>query len=76
MLLHMKVPPIPLNNNWERDSRVCDRITAVLITSEGWSSAMISHALRINVMTWEFYTLKSEWCFAVGMHRSYVNRDL
>ena len=31
-----------------RDSRVCDRIKAVLLASEGWNSAMISQALRIH----------------------------
>ncbi len=30
----------------ERDSRVCDRIKAVLLASEGWSQIMISKALR------------------------------
>ncbi len=34
-----------------RDSRVCDRIKAVLLASEGWSSAMISQALRIHETT-------------------------
>jgi len=32
----------------ERDSRVCDRIKAVLLASEGWSQVMISQALRIH----------------------------
>ena len=30
-----------------RDGRVRDRIKAVLLASEGWSSAMISQALRM-----------------------------
>ncbi|ARP40627.1 IS630 family transposase [Vibrio syngnathi] len=34
-----------------RDSRVCDRIKAVLLASEGWSNAMISQALRIQETT-------------------------
>lgn len=34
-----------------RDGRVRDRIKAVLLTSEGWSSAMISQALRIHETT-------------------------
>jgi transposase len=34
-----------------RDSRVCDRIKAVLLTSEGWSQSMISQALRIHEST-------------------------
>ena len=34
-----------------RDSRVCERIKAVLLASEGWSSAMISQALRIHETT-------------------------
>lgn len=35
----------------ERDSRVCDRIKAVLLASEGWSQMMISQALRIHEST-------------------------
>ena len=35
----------------ERDSRVCDRIKAVLLASEGWSQTMISQALRIHEST-------------------------
>ncbi len=35
----------------ERDSRVCDRIKAVLLASEGWSQTMISQALRIHEPT-------------------------
>ena len=34
-----------------RDSRVCDRIKAVLLASEGWSQTMISQALRIHEST-------------------------
>ncbi len=34
-----------------RDKRVCDRIKAVLLASEGWTAAMISQALRIHEMT-------------------------
>ncbi|MDE1316074.1 IS630-like element ISVa15 family transposase [Vibrio aestuarianus] len=35
----------------ERDSRVCDRIKAVVLASEGWSQTMISQALRIHEST-------------------------
>ncbi len=35
----------------ERDSRVCDRIKAVLLASEGWSQVMISQALCIHEST-------------------------
>lgn len=35
----------------DRDSRVCDRIKAVLLASEGWSQTMISQALRIHEST-------------------------
>lgn len=35
----------------ERDSRVCDRIKAILLASEGWSQTMISQALRIHEST-------------------------
>lgn len=34
-----------------RDSRVCDRIKAVLLASEGWSQTIISQALRIHEST-------------------------
>ncbi|HAK5853222.1 TPA: IS630 family transposase, partial [Salmonella enterica] len=34
-----------------RDKRVCDRIKAILLTSEGWSSAMIAQALRLHQTT-------------------------
>ncbi len=35
-------------HNIERDLRVCDRIKAVLLASEGWSPTMTSQALRIH----------------------------
>lgn len=31
-----------------RDKRECDRIKAILLASEGWSSAMIAQALRLH----------------------------
>lgn len=31
-----------------RDKRVCDRIKAVLLRSEGWSTPMIAQALRLH----------------------------
>lgn len=34
-----------------RDKRVCDRIKAVLLASEGWTSAMIAQALRLHETT-------------------------
>ncbi len=34
-----------------RDKRVCDRIKAVLLASEGWSAQMIVQALRIHEST-------------------------
>ncbi|MGF1760084.1 helix-turn-helix domain-containing protein, partial [Photobacterium sagamiensis] len=34
-----------------RDGRVRDRIKAVLLASEGWSTSMISQALRIHETT-------------------------
>ncbi len=34
-----------------RDKLVCDRIKAVLLTSEGWTTVMISQALRIHEST-------------------------
>lgn len=38
-------------HNTSRDKRVCDRIKAVLLASEGWSSAMIAQALRLHQTT-------------------------
>lgn len=38
----------------EKDSRVCDRIKAVLLTAEGWTQKQIAQALRIHHLTvWE-----------------------
>lgn len=34
-----------------RDKRVCDRIKAILLASEGWNSAMIAQALRLHQTT-------------------------
>jgi transposase len=34
-----------------RDKRVCDRIKAVLLRSEGWSTPMIAQALRLHETT-------------------------
>lgn len=35
----------------ERDRRICDRIKAVLLTSEGWTQKQIAQALRIHETT-------------------------
>lgn len=35
----------------ERDSRICDRIKAVLLTNEGWTYKQIAQALRIHETT-------------------------
>ena len=35
-------------HNASRDKRVCDRIKAVLLRSEGWSAKMIAQALRLH----------------------------
>ena len=35
----------------ERDSKVCDRIKAVLLSSEGWTQSHIAQALRIHETT-------------------------
>jgi hypothetical protein len=34
-----------------RDGRVRDRIKAILLSSEGWSSAMVAQALRLHETT-------------------------
>jgi transposase len=46
-----KKQKLELMHDSARDSRVCDRIKAVLLASEGWSNAMISQALRIHETT-------------------------
>lgn len=46
-----KKKELELMHDSTRDSRVCDRIKAVLLASEGWSNAMISQALRIHETT-------------------------
>ena len=35
----------------ERDSRICDRIKAVLLKSEGWKNRDIAQALRLHEET-------------------------
>lgn len=42
---------LEIQHDKTRDGRVRDRIKAVLLASEGWSSAMISQALRIHETT-------------------------
>ncbi len=42
---------LDIQHDKTRDGRVRDRIKAVLLTSEGWSTAMISQALRIHETT-------------------------
>jgi transposase len=46
-----KKQKLELMHDSARDSRVCDRIKAVLLASEGWNNAMISQALRIHETT-------------------------
>ncbi len=38
---------LEIQHKRERDSRICDRIKAVLLSSEGWTQIQISQALRI-----------------------------
>ncbi len=42
---------LELQHKRERDSRICDRIKAVLLYSEGWTQPQISQALRIRPET-------------------------
>ncbi|TYP01256.1 helix-turn-helix domain-containing protein, partial [Xenorhabdus doucetiae] len=42
---------LELMHDTTRDSRVCDRIKAVLLASEGWTAQMIAQALRIHETT-------------------------
>ncbi|TYO92723.1 winged helix-turn helix protein, partial [Xenorhabdus doucetiae] len=58
MLAIMKIHLTPeqkraleLMHDTTRDSRVCDRIKAVLLASEGWTAQMIAQALRIHETT-------------------------
>lgn len=42
---------LELRHRYEDDARVCDRIKAVLLKSEGWSNQVIAQALRIHEET-------------------------
>ncbi len=42
---------LEIQHDKARDGRIRDRIKAVLLTSEGWKTAMISQALRIHETT-------------------------
>ncbi|WMV74467.1 IS630 family transposase [Xenorhabdus griffiniae] len=42
---------LELMHDTTRNSRVCDRIKAVLLASEGWTAQMIAQALRIHEST-------------------------
>ncbi|WP_415668680.1 helix-turn-helix domain-containing protein, partial [Xenorhabdus nematophila] len=42
---------LELMHDTTRDSRVCDRIKAVLLASEGWTTQRIAQALRIPEST-------------------------
>lgn len=46
-----KKEELELRHRHERDSRVCDRIKAVLLKSEGWTNKAIAQALRIHELT-------------------------
>ena len=39
---------LEIQHKRQRDSRICDRIKAVLLSSEGWTQRQISQALRIS----------------------------
>lgn len=42
---------LEIQHKRERDSRICDRIKAVLLSDEGWTQIQISQALRIRPET-------------------------
>ena len=50
---------LELAHRCERDAKVCDRIKAVLLRSEGWKCRQISQALRLHEET--VRTHLSEW---------------
>ena len=50
---------LELDHRRKRDSRVCDRIKAVLLRSEGWTCRQIAQALRIHEET--VRTHLSDW---------------
>lgn len=50
-LTDQKKAELERRHRTERDSRVSDRIKAVLLKSEGWANQAISQALRIHVET-------------------------
>ena len=72
----------------ERDSRVCDRIKAVLLASEGWSQTMISiddyESINSETIVRFFCKLRESYLLAhklhiildgAGYHRSDLVRD-
>ena len=61
-----------------RDKRSCDRIKAVLLRSEGWSTPMIAQALRLHetsiVRHIDDYVSKNKLAPANGGSHSYLNK--
>ena len=62
-----------------RDKRVCDRIKAVLLRSEGWTTAMIAQALRLHETTivrhLDDYVHKEKLKPANGGSQSYLTEE-
>lgn len=62
-----------------RDKRVCDRIKAVLLRSEGWTTAMIAQALRLHETTIvrhiDDYVYKEKLQPANGGSQSYLTEE-
>lgn len=62
-----------------RDKRVCDRIKAVLLRSEGWTTAMIAQALRLHETTIvrhiDDYVHKEKLKPANGGSQSYLTEE-
>ena len=50
-LSEKKKQELELLHRYEGDRRVCDRIKAVLLKSEGWTNRTIAQALRIHEET-------------------------
>jgi transposase len=63
----------------EKNSRVCDRIKAVLLSSEGWSQSQIAQALRIHENTVSVhlhdYLEKNKLSNESGGSKSYLTKE-
>jgi transposase len=63
----------------ERNSKACDRIKAVLLSSEGWSQSQLAQALRIHEKTvaihLQDYSKKNKLSNKCGGSKSYLTKE-